>query len=357
MALRYNDFMKYRMLQWLACPVCRESSFTLETSKTEIRSVCRGHFEQAEDELPGVNLSKLEETEVLEGALHCGACASIYPIRNGIPRMLPEDAVSGPSTGHRWTGFDSAVPEWEENFLDYSKPLKSSDFLGKLVMDAGCGFGRHAFFAGRFGAEVLAVDSSEDAVESANRNTASLNRVHVVQGDLRNPPIRDGICDLVYCYGVLHHADDPDTILNGLTEILRQGGQLSLWVYGPRQGATLLINNALRGVTTGLQPDELLRFSRYTAALLRIFSHTPNRLFGHIPVLSSVVTHLPVHDHHRWPFDVVVADIYDRLRIPVKQWYTKEDLECWFMDNGYADVQVTRRVRNNETFRATGYRR
>ncbi|MDG1482226.1 MAG: methyltransferase domain-containing protein [Myxococcota bacterium] len=348
--------MKYRLLKWLACPVCRATDFSLETVKTATRSICSGHFEASESDVPGVNLERREEVEIMEGALMC-SCGAVYPIRDGIPRMLPAGAPSGPATGHRWTGFDTAIPEWEENFRDFSSPLKPADFLGKLVMDAGCGFGRHAFFAARYGAEVIALDSSEDAVEAAARNTEGLQRVHVIQGDISRPPIRDSLCDLVYCYGVLHHVDEPEEILGSLTECLRPGGQLSLWVYGPRQGATLMVNNALRGVTTGLEHDELLKFSRAIARTLRIFSHTPYRWFGSVPVVGAVLSHLPVHDHHKWPFDVVVADVYDRLKIPVKHWFTREELEAWYSDHGFADVHVSRRVRNNETFRSIGARR
>ena len=88
-----------------------------------------------------------------------------------------------------------------------------------------------------------------------------------------------------------------------------------------------------------------------------MFSHTPYRMLRHVPLAREVVTRLPVHDHHQWPFDVVVADVYDRLRFPVYQWFKGEELERMFSDDGYADVTVTRRVRNNETFRATGIRR
>ncbi len=349
--------MKYRLLQWLACPRCRHSSFSLTTTKTITQPVYTGHFAPAEQGIPGVDLDRLEEEEILEGALHCGGCSAVFPIRGGIPRMMPSDVAAGPPSGHRWTGFDATVPEWEESFRDFSTPLKPEDFLGKLVLDAGCGFGRHAFFAARYGAEVLAIDSSEDAIEAAERNTASLQRVHVIQGDINTPPIRDQLCDIVYCYGVLHHVDAPTNILRALSECLRPGGQLSLWVYGPRQGATLIINNALRGVTTGLEHEELLKVSQGIARILRIFSHTPYRWFNTVPVIGPVVSHLPVHDHHKWPFPVVVADVYDRLRIPVKHWFTREELETWYTDNGYADVQVSRRIRNNETFRSLGVRR
>ncbi|NOY27356.1 MAG: hypothetical protein GXP62_15925 [Oligoflexia bacterium] len=88
-----------------------------------------------------------------------------------------------------------------------------------------------------------------------------------------------------------------------------------------------------------------------------MFSHTPYRLLGHLPVAREVVSHLPVHDHAQWPFDVVAADIYDRLRIPVRHWFTRDELETWMMEAGYANIRVSRRVRNNETFRALGQRR
>ena len=349
--------MKYRLVKWLACPACRRADFSLETTKTSTRPIYVGHFEPGEDQTPGVDLDRREEEEVIEGALHCGGCGSIYPVRDGIPRMLLSEAEVGPSSGHRFTGFDTAIPEWEENFRDFSSPLRPEDFLGKLVLDAGCGFGRHAFFAARYGAEVIAIDNSVDAVEAAARNCASLERVHVIQADLLALPVRDDLLDIAYCYGVLHHVEDPERILAELTSRVRPGGALSLWVYGPRQGATLMVNNALRGVTTGLEPEELLRFSHGIALGLRLFSHTPYLWLNKVPVVGPIVSHLPVHDHYRWPFDVVVADVYDRLRIPVKHWFTKEELEAWYADNGFADVHVSRRVRNNETFRALGVRR
>jgi len=349
--------VKYRLLKWLACPSCRHTNFSIEAVRTRTVPIYEGHFEDSETSLPGLDMERREEVELEDGALHCKNCSAIYPVKDGIPRMLPEGFSPGPESGHRWTGFDTAVPEWEESFQDFSKPLQSKDFLGKLVMDAGCGFGRHAFFAARYGAEVLAIDSSADAVEAAHRNTAGLNRVHVIQGDIHAPPIRESVCDIVYCYGVLHHVEDPKAILSALTERVTPGGFLSVWVYGPRQGATLIVNNALRGVTTGLESEELLKLSRGIALGLRVFSHTPYLWFNKLPIIGPIVSHLPVHDHYRWPFPIVVADVYDRLRIPVKHWFTKEELEAWYTDHGFADVQVSRRVRNNETFRALGIRR
>lgn len=349
--------MKYRLLELLACPACRGAELQLHTTQTRSRALLVGQLGVDDVDLPGVDLANRSEQEVMEGSLHCVGCGAVYPIRGGIPRMLPPGALEGPDSGHRLTEIDPLEPAWEENFRDLADPLQPDDFLGKLVLDAGCGFGRHALLTARYGAEVVAFDNSSDAVESTARNCERLSRVHVVQGDIFHPPFRESSFDLAYCFGLLHHLDQPRDAFRSLGTLVIPGGRVALWVYGARQGLTRHISNALRGMTTNLDSAELMRVSTWIARGLRVFSHTPYRVLGKVPVAGPVVSHLPVHDHHQWPFDVVVADVYDRLRIPVRHWFTGEELEVWLMEAGYADLKVSRRVRNNETFRALGTRR
>src|SRR6185436_3788772 len=106
-----------------------------------------------------------------------------------------------------------------------------------------------------------------------------------------------------------------------------------------------------------LAPDELHRLSLVVAYGLRATSHVPFRVLHRVPVAKEVVTHLPGHDHWRWPLPVVAADVYDRLRNPVRATFTGEELEGWFARHGYASIEVRRRVRNNESFRAVALRR
>ncbi len=351
-----GGWMKYRLLSWLCCPECRSDDLRLETVKTAVVPILSCQFESGEDPA-GVDLDRLEEQVVLSGAIHCGDCASVYPIRDGVPRMMPKGAREGPPSPHAETILDIARPEWEMNFQELMAPIKPGEFLGKLVLDAGCGFGRHAFFAARYGAEVVCLDSSPDAVNAAQRNLGGLARAHVIQGCIHTPPFRDELFDLTYCLGVLHHLEDPKGAFRNLGATVRPGGRLSLFVYGPRQGLTLTASNVLRSATKEMSTDQLMQFSGVVARGLRLFSHTPYRALRHLPLAQDVVSHLPVHDHHQWAFEVVVADVYDRLRVPVHHWFTGEELEGLLTDDGYVDVQVTRRVRNNETFRATGIRR
>lgn len=348
--------MRHRLLEHLVCPTCGEGGLTLETQKTEELSTWHGQWESEDEDDRGIHVDERRVTDIVEGALHC-ACGQIYAIREGIPRMLPDEYSGAQRSGHRWSEFDGTLPEYEDNFLDMAHPLERGDFTGKLVLDAGCGFGRHAFYAARYGAEVIALDNSADAVASARRNTLGLSRVHVVQGDILRPPFRQDGFDLVYSYGVLHHLGYPNEAFKLLAGLVRSGGRLQVWVYGPRAGSPAIVSGALHGASANMDDETLHGFSRVIASGLRLFSHTPYRFLGHVPVLGGILSHLPAHDHHKWPFEVVVADIYDRLRIPVLHYFPGEELEALFADEGFADIHVSRRVRNAESFRGIGTRR
>lgn len=343
--------MRKILVDWLACPQCGEAPLTLDARRTTPIRVFHSQRETGQDD------GCTEEDDVLEGTLTCPGCGRVFAVSNGIPRMLLDAEAEPPASAHAWTTFEKAQKEWEMTFLDFVAPMQPEDFLGKLTLDAGCGYGRHAHFAGRYGADVVAMDLAGDAVDATRRNTRDLYRVHVVQGDLHHPPFREGTFDLVYCLGVLHHLERAREVFQGLGRLLVTGGRLSTWVYGPRQGFAAAVTRGLRSLTTRLEPTQLSHVSRGIAVGLRVFSHTPYRALHHVPVGRAVVSHLPVHDHHRWPLDVVVADVYDRLRIPVTLTLTGEELERWYEEGGYANISVTRRVRNSESFRGTGVRR
>ena len=74
--------MKPRLLQWLACPACASVDLKLETRRQEVRPVARGHFEEGETDLPGVDLTEGQERIVIEGAVHCSQAlaANLVPV-------------------------------------------------------------------------------------------------------------------------------------------------------------------------------------------------------------------------------------------------------------------------------------
>jgi len=114
---------------------------------------------------------------------------------------------------------------------------------GDLVLDLGCGFGRHAFEAARRGAAVVALDAGPEEVAQV-RGTfgamveagelASDHPATAVQGNALALPFPDGIFDRVIASEVLEHIPDDVAAMKELARVLRPGGTMAVTV--PRCG-------------------------------------------------------------------------------------------------------------------------
>ena len=75
--------------------------------------------------------------------------------------------------GWQWQEFVELYDQYEAQFLDWIHPVEPEFFRDKVVLDAGCGNGRHAFYAATYGSrEVVAMDLSE-AVETDTHHAVS----------------------------------------------------------------------------------------------------------------------------------------------------------------------------------------
>ena len=235
------------------------------------------------------------------------------------------------SFGFEWNKFNAVFPEYEANFLSYIDPIDAKFLFSKLVLDAGCGAGRHAYFAGKYGAEVIAIDASDRAVLMAMENTKSQLRVKVAKVDIYDLPENwKGMFGYVMAIGVLHHLPDPQDGFNRLVSMLEPGGSISIWVYSGEDNklATRLYEPA-RKITTRI-PHWLL----YWLALpLAVTMEIVNRL------------RLPVFRHYRrFPFRTKWNDAFDVFSAPSAKYYTLEDIQGWYEQAGLKDVRVSYRM-------------
>jgi len=110
---------------------------------------------------------------------------------------------------------------------------------GDLVLDAGAGFGRHAFELARRGANVVALDYAADEV-IATRNVfgamleggeiAADRYVGVLRGDATRLPFADDSFDRVITSEVLEHIQADVDAIAELVRILRPGGTFAATV-------------------------------------------------------------------------------------------------------------------------------
>lgn len=110
---------------------------------------------------------------------------------------------------------------------------------GDMFLDAGAGFGRHAFEAARNGATVFALDYAADEVTMTRATFAAMIEAKeipasgfggVLQGDATRLPFADNTFDRVVTSEVLEHIQNDVSAISELHRVLKPGGTLGVTV-------------------------------------------------------------------------------------------------------------------------------
>ena len=309
--------MKQRLLKYLICPSCSGEILLSQIGKTE-------------------------NGEIIEGELACAACSRQVPILRGIPRFAKleqigtEKAATAKQFGWQWQHFTQTDDLYAAQFLGWIAPVQPEFFRDKIVLEGGCGKGRHAQLVARWCArEVIGVDLS-DAVETAFAATRGLENAHVVQADIYHLPF-PRVFDYAFSVGVLHHLPDPRGGFKSLAGKVKAGGHLSAWVYGAEnnQWITRFIDPLRRRITSRINPGALLHLSKLPAALLYLatkLAYRPlNRVGG-----GALARHLFYNDYLKAIGDFGWREqhtiVFDHLVAPTAFYISREEFEEWWRE-------------------------
>ncbi len=265
-----------------------------------------------------------------------------FPARDGYLDLrgdaAPDDTTARTfeSFGYEWNTFDDVRDEDSQFAEVYFRDLDMGSLHGQTGLDAGCGKGRYTRFLAPHLEGLVALDGSS-AVEAAARNLAPFDNVLVVRADLRAAPVRPGSLDLVVCFGVLHHLEDPRAGFGGLVRWLSPRGRILVYLYSrpARFGArrmALAASAALRSVTVRT-PHRLLRLISAPIAVLLYVGVVQLGAAGQRAGVGPLAR-LPMASYRGKPLRSLVLDTFDRLSAPVEHRYLWEDLAPWFEEEG-----------------------
>lgn len=315
--------MREKLLDLLACPVCG------------------GDLDIAHE-------ARREENHIIEGILSCRGAAHEYKIIRGVPRFAELDKIeqdkadTAENFGWQWTHFTQEDSKYNDQFLGWLQPVKSGFFKDKIILEGGCGKGRHTSLAAEWGAkEIVGIDLSA-AVESAFAATRAQPNAHVVQADIFKLPFKKAF-DYAFSVGVLHHTPDPKGAFLSLASKVKKGGHISAWIYGAENNEwiTNYVNPVRTGFTSKISQPMLYQLSKlptlgvYLATKL-VYKPLEKSPFNKKLFYHEYLTHLGGfgwREQHNIVFDHLVA--------PTAFYISKEDFEKWWQEAKAKDVKIT----------------
>ena len=214
--------MQPDLVEVLACPACR--------GDLKVDSV---------DERRG--------RHIYRGRLTCTTCSENYPIERSVPRLViaDEDVKSvGRRYGHQWLnwsrgrfedksrsyGYDNRIfCEWQRDRLAEVGPIEA----GQWMLDAGCGAGHLTeHFADMLPqARIVGMDLGLEALEYATEKYTTHQNVDYVQGNVLQPPFKQGVFRWGLSKGMLHHTPSTRRALATFRSTLQQDASMFIWIY------------------------------------------------------------------------------------------------------------------------------
>jgi SAM-dependent methyltransferase len=317
--------MKEKLLDLLACPTCGGDILL-------------------------ANAGKYEDKEIIEGVLSCKKCTREYKVVRGVPRFADlgkiehDKAETAENFGWQWTHFTQEDTKYSDQFLGWLQPVKADFFKDKVVLEGGCGKGRHTKLAAEWGpAEVVGIDLG-DGVESAFALTRNMPNVHIVQCDIFKLPLKR-IFDYAFSVGVLHHTPDPRQAFLSLASRVKKDGHISAWVYGAENNEwiTKFVNPVRESFTSQISQPVLYQLSKLPT--LGVFLTTKlvyrplnsaakpiaDRLF-----YNEYLNHLGTfgwREQHNIVFDHLVA--------PTAYYISKDEFSEWWRELGAEETEIT----------------
>jgi uncharacterized protein YbaR (Trm112 family) len=167
------------LVNWLCCPSCM-------TSKLTLQSVDDG-----------------TESEVVAGRLACSACGATYPIRQGIPFLLPAHLRETVEARARETYADEFAEYQTKATPAVARLLAKLARSAKVIIDIGSG---RCPYLHLFCGDLICVDLFPPFLYDLQAKKGPPHvRVHAICASATHLPFRDGVADLVFASQVIEH--------------------------------------------------------------------------------------------------------------------------------------------------------
>ncbi|MEO7803002.1 MAG: class I SAM-dependent methyltransferase [Actinomycetota bacterium] len=128
--------------------------------------------------------------------------------------------------------------EWRKYFVEPHIPsfAQFERWRGKTILEIGCGIGTDTINFARNGAEVTAIELSEESLKLAKQRAEVFGLADKITFYLGNAEELTSVVppkpfDLVYSFGVVHHTPHPERVMAHLRSYVHPDSEIRIMVY------------------------------------------------------------------------------------------------------------------------------
>jgi hypothetical protein len=168
---------------------------------------------------------------------------------------------------------------------------------------------------------------------------------HLLQGDITRPPLREGVFDIIYSIGVLHHLEFPEKGFEALKPLLSKSGQVWIWVYG-LEGMSLTYRFShlvwIRRLTQTWNLEAKFRLCRGMALVFRLLYLYPLLCLKQVLPVNAL-RYFPYHEWTSCSGADMTYIFFDRLQPPFTHYLSKEQIRQYFHDMKQVSISTADR--------------
>lgn len=257
---------------------------------------------------------------------------------NDLNKFLDHQKKTAESFAYEWNNIYKENDFEKNNFLHFLSPfIKEEHLKDKVILDIGCGSGRFTKWASLCGARISFGTDLGESVEFAYKLTKDMENVCIVQADIYAMPFKNQF-DIAYSIGVLHHLPRPQGGFLKLPPVLKNSGQMLIWVYNRRNNKrALYFYEPLRSVFKKFPKPLLFKLCYIPGMIVHTFNYSTH--FLNFLGAKNIAKKMPFAYYANFSFNMKLNDAFDVLATPKSNYYYSEEIEKWFRDANLKEIK------------------